>query len=252
MTSLSLILCEGVHDQAMLLGLTTICGSWQLLKPDPENLPQPFNDTYPRPTLDPFGWSRFEPRPRYLRRDDRCLEIRPMGSDAQVLGKNGVQLVSSHLNDLLTGFGAVIDADDKKVKARVASFRDLYGQVLPIAHQVDAGSVVGSSPRVGLWVAPNNEDAGSLLDTLLAAGKKTRPELIVEAENFVQAAGQHGGMRATESNAKPILGSAVQVDRPGASLATALMALPNKWFTPDLAKVEPFSALLDFIDTLTS
>ena len=252
MTSLSLILCEGAQDQAMLLGLATICGDWPLLKADPEDLPQPFNDRYPRPNPDPFGWSQFEPRPRYLRKDDRCLEVRPLGSDTQVLGTLGVQLVTLHLSDPLIGFGVVVDADEKNVEARVASFRDLYGEVLPIAHQVDAGNVVGSSPRVGLWVAPNNEDAGSLLDTLITAGKRTRPKLILEAEKFVQAAAQHGEMRPTESSAKPMLGSAVQVDRPGASLATALMALPNSWFTPDLAKVEPFAGLLEFIDTLTA
>lgn len=252
MTSLSLILCEGAHDQAMLLGLATICGDWQLLKADPEDLPQPFNDRYPRPKPDPFGWSQFEPRPRYLRKDDRCLEVRPLGSDTQVLGKLGVQLLTSHLSDPLIGFGVVVDADDKGVEARVASFRDLYGEKLPLARSAGAGSVVGSSPRIGLWVAPNNSSAGSLLDTLVTAGKRTRPKLIIEAEKFVQTAARYGEMRPEESRAKLITGSAVQVDRPGASLATALMALPNKWFTPDLAKVEPFSSLLEFVDTLTA
>lgn len=252
MTSLSLILCEGAHDQAILLGLATICGSWQLFRADPEELPQPFIDRYPAPKRDPYGWSQFEPRPRYLRRDDRWLEIRHLGSDTKVLGNIGVQLVMSYVTDPLIGFGVIVDVDDKGIDSRVASFRDVYGKELPRARSAGAGGIVGSSPRIGLWVAPDNSSAGSLLDTLVTAGKKTRPELIIEAEKFVQAAGQHGEMRATESNAKPILGSAIQVDRPGASLATALMALSEKWFTPDLAKVEPFSGLLEFIDTLTA
>lgn len=252
MTSLSLILCEGAHDREFLSGLATVCGDWQVFDGSRDELPEAFNAAYPGPKLDSGGWPEFIPSPRYLRKEDRWLELRDLRGIDQVLGKTGVRLVEARLRDPLDGLGVVVDADDSRIESRVDSFRDRYKKVLASAHDAVAGKVVDGSPRVGLWVAPDNSGAGSLLDTLVAAGKRTRPKLIIEAEKFVQAAAQHGEMRPSVSNAKPMLGSAVQVDRPGASLASALMALSEKWFTPDLAKVEPFSGLLEFVDKLTA
>lgn len=252
MTSLSLILCEGAHDRGFLIGLAAVCGGWQVFDGSRDELPEAFDANYPEPKLDSSGWPEFIPSPEYLRKDDRWLEVRPLGGIDKVLGKTGVRFVEARLRDPLDGLGIVVDADDSRIESRVDSFRDRYKKILASAHDAVAGKVVDGSPRVGLWVAPNNEDAGSLLDTLITAGKTTRPKLILEAEKFVHAAARHAKMRPEKSRAKSIAGSAVQVDMPGASLATALMASPNKWFTPDLAKIEPFSGLLEFIDTLTS
>ena len=252
MTSLSLILCEGAHDRAFLLGLATVCGGWHVFNGRRDDLPEAFNSSYPQPSLSSSGWPRFIPLPWYLRKEDRWLELRALGGIDEVLGKTGVRFVEARLNDPLTGLGIVVDADDSRIASRVDSFRDRYKKVLGSAQDAVAGKVVDGSPRVGFWVAPNNEDTGSLADTLLTAGKRTRPKLIIEAEKFVQAAARYGEMRPKESRAKPIAGCTVQVDIPGTSLATALMALPKKWLTPDLAKVEPFSGLLEFVDTLTA
>ena len=252
MTSLSLILCEGAHDRGFLIGLAAVCGGWQVFDGSRDELPEAFNANYPEPKLDSSGWPEFIPSPEYLRKDDRWLEVRPLGGIDKVLGKTGVSFVEARLRDPLDGLGVVVDANDSRIESRVDSFRDRYKKVLASAHDAVAGKVVDGSPRVGLWVAPNNKDAGSLLDTLVTAGKRTRPKLIIEAEKFVHAAAQHGEMHPTESKAKPILGSAVQLDLPGRSLAVVLTRRREKWFTPELAKIEPFSGLLEFVDTLTA
>ena len=130
MTSLSLILCEGAHDRGFLIGLAAVCGGWQVFDGSRDELPEAFNANYPEPKLDSSGWPEFIPSPEYLRKDDRWVEVRPLGGIDKVLGKTGVRFVEARLRDPLDGLGVVVDANDSRIESRVDSFRDRYKKVL--------------------------------------------------------------------------------------------------------------------------
>ena len=86
---------------------------------------------------------------------------------------------------------------------------------------------------------------------ITAAGRKHK-RFVARAQRFITTSvKQMEPGKWTAHRDKAVLGVIHQVVRPGASLGSALQ--PNQcWFDEDLSKLQPFKALLGFIEELAS
>lgn len=244
MRSWTLVLCEGVHDQKAITALLRVCADWR--KPDkvPSKLPVALKATYPTPGRLGKGG---QPTPDYLLKSDRYLVIRAMEGKGSVLGQTAIAYLGQFEPDAV---GAVVDANDTGVADGVARYRATFGQLYGHASDVMAGAVVRGSPTLGLWVAPNNQRDGRLDDALLQAAQRAKAKLAAAGERFIKYAEKVEGGSWTGYRTKALLGAVYQVVKPGASLAVSLRD-SSCWFDPGLSEVEPFKALLEFLDKLT-
>lgn len=86
----------------------------------------------------------------------------------------------------LVGLGAVLDADSSQ--SPIARFNQLRSGLSPQVPGFPAypGQVSSSRPRSGAFVMPDNASAGTLEDLLLEAARHTLPNLLADAERFIE------------------------------------------------------------------
>lgn len=233
--SWSLLICEGGHDQEFLCCLATAEGSWKHERKLPEGVPPA------------FGAERY----LFFTRDAGNLVVARLDGINNILGERGYDLVKVAGSSAKT-VGVILDADEVGVGARTEAVRRHFGPVLAAAGVAVPGQIVaapggGDSRRFGLWVAPDCASNGQLDEVMRQAANSLHPQLTPIAERFVSdlgaAAPQHEWRQYRQ---KAVLGSLGQRCRAGASLASALQER-CKWVTPELARQEPFSAILRFM-----
>lgn len=248
MTTWTLLLCEGGHDQAALLGWLSASG-WTRHEGAPDGLPPALENAYPQPMRDRRGRTRTDKAPDYVRRNDAWIEIRSLQSESAVLGRKATELLDA-VRDALYGVGVFVDADGRGVSARQEAFRQAYGRLFAHAAQVQAGCVADGPPKLGLWVAPDNQADGALSTLLRESGRLAKPDLFSAASCFETAvAPALPRDMAAENRLKIILGAAGQTDAPGGSLATALRT-GTWWFTPGFNSVPAVAQMIEFIEML--
>lgn len=248
MITWTLILCEGAHDQAAVTSLASVCGAWEWMKGTPKSLPDKLKHAFPKATKgEAEGWI-YQPAPKYLRKGDRFLEVRSLGGLEKVFGEPAKSLLGQIYP---TAVGVVVDANDAGVDPRLERFQQLYAEYNENVKTAKPGCVCEGTPRLGLWVAPNNKSKGRMEDLLIKAAGRTHKQLVSCGKRFATSLKKIEPGEWTARRNKAILGAIHQVVRPGASLASALQ--PNQcWFDEDLTKLQPFKALLGFIEELAS
>ena len=240
----SVLACEGRHDQAALTWLARICAGWEVARDVPEHIrsvidPEPAGGARTGPERD---WQR----PNYLAKAGHLLVVRRFG------GKEGV--LSQRTADYLSrpealALGVVVDANDKGVDKRVESFRTTYGAAFPHAKDAEVGTVWGEKPRLGFWVAPDNESLGEMDDVLVIAARREREGLVQAGEAFIRSAEEEAPGKWVQKRNKALLGVVYQVEAPGASLASGLDK-GKCWLDEDITQIEPFGKLVKFIDAI--
>lgn len=240
----SVLACEGAHDQAALTWLARICLGWE---PAIDIL------TDIRGQFEPRSTGALSPRavhgdrsPAYLAKAGHLLIIKEFGGKEGLLARNTARWLADRK---ATAVGVVVDANNVGVVVRVESFRTTYGRSFPHARDVKVGTVWGDKPRLGFWVAPDNESEGELDDALVTAAKRSREALVKAGETFIGLAEKEAPGKWTEKRSKALLGSVYQVEAPGASLASALAA-GKCWFDVSITEIEPFGKLVKFIDAV--
>ncbi|MDE0673319.1 MAG: hypothetical protein OXH72_16415 [Caldilineaceae bacterium] len=102
-----------------------------------------------------------------------CPNVEYRGSDADLLQEFSTQLKVLGKEDAEDVLGVVIDADTSATN-RWQSLRDRLGNAgyQEIPRQPEPGGTIVSpaaeelSPKVGIWIMPNNQDSGELEDFL--------------------------------------------------------------------------------------
>ena len=240
----SVLACEGAHDQAALTWLARKCLGWSEASSVPQGIRHVFRVDLPRGRKGGTDDGRREPT--YLNKGGHLLIIKGFG------GKEGLlaQGTANYLSVTKAGaVGVIVDADDVGVDRRVESFRTTYGAVFPHARDVVLGKVWGDKPRLGFWVAPDNESQGEMDDALVRAAEHSRGALVKAGETFIASAEKKAPGKWTQKRNKALLGSVYQTEVPGASLASALAA-GKCWFDESITEIEPFGKLVKFIDAV--
>lgn len=242
----AIILCEGAHDQAVILSLASRLDGWALESKVPKLLPPALRGNYPTPKEDRWEAPRFERFPKYLRNSDRWIEVRQLGGIPGVLGESARDLLERAKADAV---GVIVDANESGVANRVKAFRNRFHNVYAHADKVEPGTICPGNPCLGLWVAPNNKKGGTMSDLMLEAALKVKPKLTQTGSEFVASLENLEPGKWSAHRSKAILGSIGQAARPGASLAVALQE--QKWlFETNLEADTSFTPLLKFLDNL--
>lgn len=159
MKTWTLLLCEGAHDQAALLGWLCASG-WSRYKGAPSDLPEAIQKGYPK-SQTICGKVRTEKAPDYVHRQDAWIEIRSLGGVTRVLG-DAARIYLDVVKDDVHGVGFFVDADDQGFAIRQQAFRDAFRAMFAHADLVQSGGAAEGPPRLGLWVAPDNRRPGTL------------------------------------------------------------------------------------------
>lgn len=166
-----LLACEGRHELAILPRLAQALG-WSRRTTIQGEDPEPIKRLVPQPpklAARDFSW-RAPPRPVFLRRNDDWMVVQRFDGDRRL--RKEVPLYVRQFGAELVAVGIIVDGDDKGPVQRAQQFRDAFARWSP--PPLVAGGVVGSDPRIGLWVSPNNSEG--TFDELLeaAAGGQRR------------------------------------------------------------------------------
>lgn len=231
----TLLIVEGAHDAAFFGKLIERKGFNQLKKK--AEIPAPWVNLVPKGY--PFENDRLDrisPVPDYYQRSDGyicCIAV--AGSDSAVIPKLKTITSTPLLNDI-SAIGLVIDAD-KQVSAqnRFIEYRDQIDALnkarkenfLPLPQRI--GEVFAGPPKIGIFVFPNNADAGALETVLLECARTNARRLHDCAANTVKhVADNHLDSAELEEFRKPMgpekatAGIIANLLYPGASLAVSL------------------------------
>jgi len=243
------ILCEGAHDQATIVGLCETCAGWNRRKGKPDALPQQLEKIFPNPKRDRLGAWEFEYWPTCLQRNEDWLVIRNLGGVDAVLGSKAALLLQQIQPDAV---GIIVDADDQPTEQRVQLFKQYYVTVYGHADSVEAGQISSEDePRLGLWICPNNAEHGTMAGAARQQIEATKPDLSSAAAGFVNTTRELGWPEASRRETKMLLGALHQVVSPGGSLATGLFE-GKCWLGSVSDLVKDMKGLADFIEALVA
>ena len=187
-----LIGVEGNHDQAFigkilqkLLGFSQFEGSkseLDKLLETKESIWHEFIPSYPNKTL----YKRLD-MPSIFYNDDFSVAIY-VGEGSKLISnlKDKLSNISDYSTSL-SAFAIVVDADEKTPAEVVKIYHDGLQEYFPdFPTEVSAtGTVIESTPRLGLYVLPNNADQGVLDTILYACGEVAYPEYMARAKSYV-------------------------------------------------------------------
>lgn len=232
MSTWSLVLCEGAHDQEFLCTLLVVAESWGV--DDGFQVPGQASPRGPafKTAVDPTG--------------SRRLAVAALGGVTKLLGDLGCDLLRYN-SATATAAAIIVDADGVGVPTRVAEARELWTRAgLPDSTAPQLGALVPGKPSSALWVAPDCSSPGSLDHLIVEAARLMNPRRVQLAQQFVTdlARVDSHGWDSFEDKARA--GAIGQRWRAGGSLASALQ-VREAWMTPQIASQDPFRSLIDFL-----
>lgn len=232
MSTWSLVLCEGPHDQEFLCTLLVVAEKWSIV----EGFQPPGQARSRGPTfmtaVDPSGSQR--------------LAIAALGGVPKLLGDLGCELLRYN-SATATAAAIVVDADDDGADKRVGQARELWARAgLSDSTAPQLGSLVQGKPSSALWVAPDCSSSGSLDQLIVEAARLRNPRRVELATQFVTDLARVDSHSWGPYEDKARAGAIGQRWRAGGSLASALQ-VRDDWMTPDIAAQPPFRPLIEFL-----
>ena len=172
----SYIVCEGPHDAALIGRIVGLAG-FVLQKKRSLVAPSPFARLASGAIPDAlFGR---DPLPNFWLKGDHWIAIHPVGGDGEI--PKALARITAQATRTIDAVAAFIDADLVAPAKRVA---DLQAAITAInsspgfAFTGAPGQVVSTgTPRAGVYVMPDNANAGSVERVLDACAESTYPDL---------------------------------------------------------------------------
>jgi hypothetical protein len=161
--------------------------------------------------------------------------------------------------DRIIGVGLLIDADLDKKESALMRFeklkRAIEAESLPfeLAFPPSPGIVSQGMPRAGIFVLPDNSNAGTLEVLLLQCAHDVYPELKTAAQNYLSNAKQAKDLDENDLKelnkpaglAKATVACIASVLRPGKAVQTSLQ--DNRWLEEPLARLPEVAAVQRFL-----
>ena len=252
---LGCLVVEGPHDAELCYRLLSTSGlkrvqRLSLLEPAFKPLV---------PTKFPHGddLQKRMPVPLFLQSDQWAIAIHSAVGDSKLV--NALEETLDFLPaQNWAGVGLMLDADhdgspaqrfDAVIQAMKA--KDLG---LPLPQQ--PGQVMADAPRVGVYVLPDNQSAGTLEDLLLESAAHQFPHLLPLARQYVDAAKAGGQLPAShlEDFSKPsghkkaVVGAIAAVFRPGKAVQVSIQ--DNDWLRGPALNLPRIKTVQSFLQQL--
>lgn len=261
------LLVEGPHDAEFMARLLQLRG-FQQRKRLNEVEPR-FHKMFPRhyPQDDSTPLTDRHPVPLFYQSEGRWLVIVVGGGS-----KSAATLAAALRSARLAGFGpdavGVIldqDLDATPVQARDRFAADFAKEKdLPVALELNLtpGTVVAGAPRLGLYVLPDNQNAGTLEDLLLECAEQSYPALKIQAKGYRDEALSNAELNTADREVYGLSGSKKEgsmlkkawVSAMGAILVPAAAIQNsirlNRWLEGTALDLGRIRALQRFLDDL--
>ncbi|HSN98323.1 MAG TPA: DUF3226 domain-containing protein [Candidatus Nanopelagicales bacterium] len=247
MTRYAILGVEGPTDQAVvgralkLLGFKSLGGEGSESKLDP--FWKKFIPTYPK---DRNLWKRMDMPSIYTSPESSIAVYCGEGSR---LGKNLDLIIRNHspYREDIAALGILADADDQVASDVAAGYQEALGELFPAFPKV-AGEVVEGSPRLGVFVFPDNVRQGVVEHIVLQCGELVYQDHLGRAREFVAGFGLEERTQshwAPFDEQKAILASVASLLKPGKTNTASLA--DNKWISEQTRHVPGLRALLRFL-----
>ncbi|HEX8822039.1 MAG TPA: DUF3226 domain-containing protein [Archangium sp.] len=195
--------------------------------------------------------------PAFFQNDAVSVAIDAVTGDSQLLisAINVRNTVNQPGGDELHAIGIVLDSDEKSSASErfTKISKELAAVKLPLA--VTPGQVVDGPPRIGIFVLPDNVNAGTLEDLLIDCAEKQYPQLLASARTHIDSVKAEFPPYAKEDlvdfqkpagRRKALVGSIGSVLRPGKAIQMSIQ--DNRWIDGEaleLPRVKMFRAFVD-------
>jgi hypothetical protein len=198
------------------------------------------------------------PVPLFLQDGTHSIAIHSANGDSRIAGTLAESCYWLDI-DQLGSVGLFLDADTT-VSARKrfeGLCENISGENVQIQVPDSAGSISEASPRVGIYILPDNRNAGTLENILIDCAEENYSSLLASAEQFV------GGVDRTAltakdlqeiekpaGNNKAIIGAVASILKPGKAIQVSLQ--DNRWFEGDAIQIPTIQSLRTFLSRLLS
>ena len=245
----ALIGVEGNHDQAFLGRVLEKLLGFKIFKGKESDLDALWRKFVPKyPARGGMLYKRLD-MPSVLHTEDVSVAIYAGGGD------NLIQNLVAKLSDIdysaLLAFGIVADADndspDKVGDTYCAGFRELFPNF-----PNNPGVCIESSPRLGLYVLPDNSNQG-VLDTLICkCGESVYPEFMKRARAYIAQFSeeeiQEIGWKPFDKE-KAIVATVASVLKPGGTNTVTISQ--NDWICSQTSETVPeLNSIVSFLKNL--
>ncbi|XGW00466.1 MAG: DUF3226 domain-containing protein [Leptolyngbya sp. BL-A-14] len=154
------------------------------------------------------------------------------------------------------GIGLVLDADD--IQTPPKRFEELTSKLSLLGLSVPSvlGEVVKGSPRFGVFIMPNNAEAGTLENVLIQCAQVNYPDLLKLSTKYVS------GIDTTQLNQddlrelnkpagknKALVSSISSILRPGKALQVSIQ--DNRWIDEQTMELDSVKLAKIFLDEIT-
>ena len=251
---------EGPHDLEFVARFLKLHGLERIrLKPELAPFWRPvLPTTWPPPPKSDDLLKRV-PVPTFFQNDAVSVAIDAVNGDSQLIASaiNVRSTVNKPGGDALDAIGIVLDSDQKKSAGeRFTTISNaLAAEELPLA--LAPGQVVEGPPRLGIFVLPDNVNAGTLEDLLIECAEKQYPQLLASARTHVDSVEAEVPPYAKEDLAdflkpsgkrKAIVGSIGSVLRPGKAIQMSIQ--DNRWVDGEALELPRMKVFREFVDAL--
>lgn len=159
---------------------------------------------------------------------------------------------TTELHNELAAFAVFVDADNEDLRAKTKQYRDRFADYFP-GFPENPGTINkgNSGPSVGIFVFPNNLDAGVVEDLILQCGKIVYPSFVANASDYVDHFEDNlkGPIRwAPFDKQKAIIASVASLLKPGKSNLATLK--DDSWISESARDSPMLKLLIDFCQNL--
>ena len=250
------LVVEGPHDVEFAYRLLSPLG-FSRVRMEPEL------DAFLRPLIPrsypPAGdLQKRMPIPLFLKSSTHVIAVHSAIGETRLVGTVDETRETLELDgrfNELTGVGIMLDSDrevpvEQRYSAICAAMQS-KGFSLPVT----PGTISDGTPRMGVFVLPDNQGTGNLEDLLLECASLQYADLLPTAQAHVDAAKACVGIRGDGEDLskmpyynKAIVGTIASVLRPGKAVQTSIQ--DNRWLKDNSLSVEKVRAVQQFLQSL--
>lgn len=245
----ALIGVEGNHDQAFVAKVLNKLFKFQEFNGDRSELEkfwEKFIPTYPTKTGKLY--KRLD-MPSILFNDKLSVGIY-VGEGSKLIDNLTLKLSNGDLDELSI-FAIIADADKQEPPEVVKSYQNELKEYFP-NFPLNPGEIVNNTPRLGIYILPNNSNQGVLETLLCQCGEIAYPDYIKRANNYIE---QFTEEETKKLNWKPfdkqkaIIATIVSVLKPGKTNTVSIK--DNKWISETTKEqVADLASFVDFLEKL--
>lgn len=180
---------EGVHDVAAVSKILKLYG-FNLIEHEE------YLDTFWKrmiPTSFPHNGNLLKrvPIPQFFQNESASIAVNSIDGETEII--KGLEMIDNLDHRLFSGIAIFCDADSQtasdkfqQLKRKIVESTDLNKEIKEIVEENEFDTVGSRETKFGIFVFPNNNEAGTLEDLLLEGASVTYADLETMAENYIQ------------------------------------------------------------------